>query len=209
MACSRKKILDHVSVRKLKFNSNSANVETLMNNSGITINVKLLSIEESIEPDHAFPCIYDSHKDDFSICNITYEKFPHLYISTNIENKHYMIILSRKVTLTTKNIKILVDKLYNSIMRFKAEEPTFPNIAIYKPLRYCIFFYGDSSYLATSNLDNFDSMISTQLARKLRCDRNDIKIKSEIISKTNYLTIRKEDDILRFKFTAINDAEVS
>ena len=202
MACPRIKILDHVSVKKLDFNSNSVGVKTFMNNSGMTINVKLLSIEENIAPEHDFPCIYDPQKNDFSVCNISHEYFPHLYISTNILNRHYMIVLSKKVALTTENINTLVDKLYNSIMRFKVEEPTFPNIDIYRPLRYCIYFYGDSSYLPTSNLDNFDSMISAELARRLQCDRNDIKIKSEIISNTNYLTINKEDDILRFKFTA-------
>jgi len=176
-----------------------------MNNAGMTINVKLLSIEESIKPDHDSPCIYDPQKDDFSTCNINYENFPHLYISTNILNRHYMIMLSRKVALTTENIKTLVDKLYNSIMRFKAEDSTFPNIASYKPLRYCIYFYGDSSCMTTSNLDIFDSRIIDQLAHRLHCDKNDIKIKSDIIDKTNYLTIRNEDNMLRFKFTAADD----
>jgi hypothetical protein len=202
MACSRVKILDPVLVRKLGFNSNSAGLKTFMNNSGITINVKLLSIEESIEPNHVSPCIYDPIKKDFSICKITYENFPHLYISTNILNRHYMIMLSKKVTLTTENIKKLVDKLYNNIIRFKMEDPAFPNETSYGQLHYRIYFYGDSSYFTTNNLDTFESMISAQLAHKLRCNKNDIKVRAEIISNTNYLTINNEDDILRFKFTA-------
>jgi hypothetical protein len=207
MACKRIKIVDYVSVRKLTFNSNSAEMKTFMNNSGMTINAKLLSIEENIEPNHAFPCIYDEQKTDFSACNITYENFPHFYI--NILNRHYMIMLSKKVTLTTENIKILADKFYNSIMRFKAEDSAFPNITRFKPLRYCIYFYGDSSLLTTSNLDIFDLKIADQLAHRLHCDKNDVKIKSEIIGNTNYLTIRRENNMFKFNFTAADEIKVS
>jgi hypothetical protein len=209
MACTRKKTLDHVSVRKLDFNSNSANMKTLMNNSGINIDMKLLAIEENIEPDHVFPCIYDEQKTDFSICNIIHENFVHFYISTNILKRHYMIVLLKKVTLNTQNIKTIVDKLYNSVMRFKIEDSAFPNIASFKPLRYCIYFYGDSSCLNTSNLDSLDLRILDQLAHRLHCDKSNIKIKTEIIGNTNYLTIRTENEALRFNFTAADDVKAS
>jgi hypothetical protein len=202
MACSRIKTLDHVLVRKLDFISNSAIIKTLMNNSGITIDVKLLAIEETIKPDHTFPCIYDKIKIDLSMCKLTYEYFPHLYISTNILNRHYMIMLSKKASLNTDNIKTLVDKLYNGIMRFRAEDSSFPNITLYKSLRYCIYFYGDSSCLNTSNLDILNSRILDQLAHQLRCEKKDLKIKSDIIGNTNYLTISTEDNMLRFNFSA-------
>lgn len=51
-------------------------------------------------------------------------------------------------------------------------------------------------------------MILEKLAHRLDCDKNNVKIKSDIISNTNYLTISKEDNMLRFYFTAANATKV-
>jgi len=204
MSCSRS-VTKHMTAGDniLNFTSNSTGISDIMNNACLTLDFKLLAIEESITPNHGPPCIYDPAKTAFSCCSISESEHAHLYISTNILNQHYLILFANRTLSTKSDINDLVDKFYNSIERLKKQNADFPNIDLFTQLQFYIFFFGNDPPLVIDDFTRYLNLFSRTLEQRLgyRKYELDACVTPCVIRCPNRLTISQEKNLLRFTFS--------
>ena len=66
---------------------NSARIKYLHNNSGVSVPVRLLAIKESIEC-HVKECEFNAPNYNGAVCQITHNKWAHLYVYTQTGSKY-------------------------------------------------------------------------------------------------------------------------
>jgi hypothetical protein len=186
----------------LVFTSNSAGIESITNNTGTTLEYKLLAIEKDIIPNHESPCVYDIHKINFSCCSVSDAEYAHLYISTNILNQHCIILLANNTLSRIGKINDLIDKLYNSIERFKKQNADFPNINFYKQLRFHIYFYGGDPPLVINDSIRYLEIFTRRLEECLGYNKNELDscVIPKPIGRPNRMIIIQKSSLLEFNF---------
>jgi hypothetical protein len=144
---------DEFAASPVPLTANSANLKNLACNSGVTVPVRLLAIEESMPC--AEVCGYNSPHYNGKECIFSHDQFAHLYLGTEISNasiQHYIIAF-------VENTKIgehqkLIDILCRTV--------NWLNIQNERPYFY-IYYYGKEPAFG----DSFDDA-RINLTRMLR-----------------------------------------
>jgi len=178
---------------------NSFGLKDIMNNASLTLDFKLLAIEENISPDHQSSCIYDPCKENFSCCNISETEYAHLYISTNTLNQHCIILFANKTLSKISDINGLVDKFFSSFERFKKQDADFPNSIIFKPLRFYIYFYGVDPPVGLGDYNKYCAYFTRALEQRLGYRKNELDgcVFPNTIKYINRFTIIREKNLLK------------
>ena len=133
--------------------SNSAHLQNLSCNSGVTVPVRLLAIEESVPCAEA--CEYNSPHYNGTVCIFSHDQFAHLYLGTEINNasiQYYIIAF-------VENTKI---GEYQELIDILCRTVSWLNLGNERPYFY-IYYYGKQPAFG----DNFDDA-RNNITRKLR-----------------------------------------
>lgn len=196
-------ITDIIDDLNLTPGNNSVGLEKIINRSTTTIDVNLLAIEKTINPEHDAPCKYDKKKTVFSVCTVPEADFAHIYISTNILMRHYIILFANKLMSDESKIKELADKFDNTIKRLKKAYKDFPIPAEYRVPVFCIYFYGEWPNIDLRYDGKYNREISNELRGRFGFSKEELphcKI-SGLDRKDKYLTIISENNSLKFTFS--------
>lgn len=137
--------------------SNSANLQKIVCNSGITVPLQLLAIEESINCE--VDVCNDSPNYDGFVCFFDHTRFAHIYITTENNNaffKHYVIAFVEGVKIGKYNE--LIDVLCSTIelLKIENERPYF-----------FIYYHGQQPVFETE-IDNARMNIIRALKTRLK-----------------------------------------
>ena len=153
--------------------NNSVGLKRITNNSAIPIDINLLAIERTIDPEHEpqFKCIYDNNITNFTNCSIEEDEFAHIYINTNELNQRYIIIFIKKTMAHTGKVGDLINIIHNTMDRLQRVDANIlnDNNYIYK---ICIFRLYEKKLTAAKIIDTWQLKMDT----KLKADFKRIKI---------------------------------
>jgi hypothetical protein len=178
--------------------NNSSGLKRIANNSSTTIDIDLLAIEKTINPNHGLPCIYDNSKTDFSHCFVGDDKFAHIYISTNILMQRYIIVFIRRPMVHVGKISDLIKILHNTVDRLgKVADNNFPKGDEYI-FRICFFLLYEGDPIKIPNGWRF--RMDTQIKANFNYIRKPFVVSGYTID-DNCLVISNAGNSLTFTFS--------
>ncbi len=157
--------------------SNSVNLQKISCNSGVTVPIQLLAIEES--KDCSDVCT-ERPGSDTEICEMNHDLFAHIYITTENSNlfiKHYIVVFVErtKIGRYEELIKILLHTI--EWLKIKNERPYF-----------YIYYYGKQPVI-TNEL----AAARNRIIRTLRLNLNNYK-KEESFCRTSNMSKEKTEN---------------
>jgi hypothetical protein len=156
----------------------SANLKQIVCNSGVTVPLKLLAVEETkncgdielCEKNHVEP---PGMQSGLQVCCIPHEQFAHVYVTTELSKpviKHYIVIFVEGKRIGKYNE--LVEILFNTAkwLKIESERP-----------RFYIYYFGKQPVFI-NEIDNARYNITKELRRKLNgCEKGEIICSASII----------------------------